>query len=75
MYMYEPLKQLVRSARGHREDTASFWERLLSGGTAGALGTTIANPTDGKVACFLFLSFSSFLFVSAGYIDTFYFLA
>lgn len=44
MGIYEPIRNLISS--GKPADQITFFERTLAGGTAGALGIMIANPTD-----------------------------
>jgi len=44
MGIYEPIRDLI--AWGTPTDEISFFKRILAGGTAGAIGIAIANPTE-----------------------------
>ncbi len=44
MGIYEPIRDLI--SRGKNPDEINFFERTLAGGSAGAIGIMIANPTD-----------------------------
>ena len=44
MGIYEPLRDLI--VKGRPADQITFFERTLAGGSAGAIGILIANPTD-----------------------------
>lgn len=44
MGIYEPIRDAI--ANGTPTDQISFWKRTLAGGTAGAIGIAIANPTE-----------------------------
>lgn len=44
MGIYEPIRNII--SRGKAADQISFVERTFAGGTAGAIGILLANPTD-----------------------------